>query len=335
MYSEIISEKEQIAVFGASIAQFLEIEEYVNIVDRKIAFFIDSDSMLDNAVFKGYRIIHVSRLNEYNTDELAIIVPDTQFEDIERLLDSYGLVRNRHYFKISDVIYEFENLRSFDIQQVAGSKLTLLRDTYLRYLGDRIPNNDSFPGFATYEEFAALLRTEYEMLGSKAYYYNLDRWGFISEVISLLSGYKNIGLVLELAPGRLAVARNSDIMLRPGSGVFQPLNNIGNAYYHDAMTPPWPIKNKQYDLFVALQVWEHLSPSQSTAFREVMRISKMAVLCFPYLWSKADKNDPQYMVDEKKITEWTCNVKPTKKVLVQDMNGNQTKRLICLWDFTV
>ena len=80
------------------------------------------------------------------------------------------------------------------------------------------------------------------------------------------------------------------------------------VYIHYAAEKPWPVVDKQYDLFIALQVWEHLSNNQSRAFREVMRISKAVVLSFPYNWDCPENNAnyPEYHdIDEELIAGWT------------------------------
>lgn len=74
-------------------------------------------------------------------------------------------------------------------------------------------------------------------------------------------------------------------MMKPEDDVWgRPVNPIGKVIQHNATEKPWPIANKQYDLFIALQVWERLDNKQSRAFREVMRVSRAAILSFPYLW---------------------------------------------------
>ena len=78
---------------------------------------------------------------------------------------------------------------------------------------------------------------------------------------------------------------------------------------------PWPINDKQYDLFIALQVWEHLGNKQSRAFREAIRISKAVILSFPYKWNcpKNNANYPEHHeVDEELIGDWTPRNKTDK-----------------------
>lgn len=107
--------------------------------------------------------------------------------------------------------------------------------------------------------------------------------------------------VLELGPYKLPIVEGADVM-------DKNINLVDIKYKQDATKIPWPIKDKAYDLFIALQVWEHLGNRQKEAFKEVMRISKMAILSFPYKWTVGHQN--HLGIDEKVISEWTLGVKP-------------------------
>ena len=96
--------------------------------------------------------------------------------------------------------------------------------------------------------------------------------------------------------------------------------------------------NKEYDMFIALQVWEHLVGRQREAFNEVMRISKMAILSFPYMWNCPEDNanyPEHHMIDEKIISEWTLGVEPMKIVKIPRTGEKVSKgpRLIYFWRF--
>jgi hypothetical protein len=92
---------------------------------------------------------------------------------------------------------------------------------------------------------------------------------------------------------------------------------------YDLNLIPYPFKDKQFDCFVALQVWEHLN-KRSEAFREVTRISKAAILSFPYEWKHGDKRHRN--IDWKKIKKWTCGIKPVSTKLISD-------RIVYIWKF--
>lgn len=83
------------------------------------------------------------------------------------------------------------------------------------------------------------------------------------------------------------------------------------------------IKTHEYQTFCALQTWEHLD-NQSAAFSEVMRISKSAILSFPYKWTKGD--DRHRGIDGKKIEQWTCGVVPESIKIINH-------RAVYVWKF--
>jgi hypothetical protein len=53
------------------------------------------------------------------------------------------------------------------------------------------------------------------------------------------------------------------------------------TYVHDARVLPWPIQDKQYAVFVALRVFQHLAPKQAECVREAMRIAKRVIIVVP------------------------------------------------------
>ena len=83
------------------------------------------------------------------------------------------------------------------------------------------------------------------------------------------------------------------------------------------------IKTHAYDAFCALQVWEHLD-NQAAAFSEVMRISKSAILSFPYKWTWGDARHKG--IDGKKIEQWTCGVVPESIKIINH-------RAVYVWKF--
>ena len=50
------------------------------------------------------------------------------------------------------------------------------------------------------------------------------------------------------------------------------------TYVHDARNIPWPLRDKQYEILIALRVFQHLTPNQREAFLEAMRVSKNVIL---------------------------------------------------------
>jgi hypothetical protein len=167
-----------------------------------------------------------------------------------------------------------------------------------------------------------MIITENDLIGNG--YWN-NRWEYIGEVVDIVksNNYKDI---LEIGANCLPVVSDCHTM------EINPNNNP--TYFHDA-TQPFPIEDKKYDLVIALQVWEHLyqnskedSPRQKEAFEEVMRVSKEAILSFPYLWD-CPNDFMHHNVTKELIKEWTCGVKPIKEIIV----GDTYKRIICHYKF--
>jgi hypothetical protein len=183
----------------------------------------------------------------------------------------------------------------------------------------------------TYDDYEELLN------GPKGHYY-IGRWEYFKEVLKVIQNEK-VKSVIELGPGLLPIVKNSDVIMNPEEDHFGRPNEInGEVLTFDATTKNWPISDKQYDLFIALQVWEHLDNKQGRAFREVMRISKMAILSFPYHWEGGEEN-PMHrahrLIDRETIEDWTLNIKPEKviEILRTGPEFAQGPRIIYFWKF--
>lgn len=178
-----------------------------------------------------------------------------------------------------------------------------------------------------------------ELLSGPSGKYYEGRWAYFSEVINIIKENEGISRVLELGPAFQTIVKNCDTMVKPENDVWgRPQKDVAKEYEHDATVVPWPINDKEYDLFIALQVWEHLAGRQKEAFKEVMRTSKMAILSFPYKWDcpKDNANYPEHhMIDEKVISEWTLNIKPCKIIKIPRTGDKVSKgpRIIYFWKF--
>jgi hypothetical protein len=183
----------------------------------------------------------------------------------------------------------------------------------------------------THEDYKELLK------GSLGRYYE-GRWEYFKEVIEIIKS-ENIESVLEIGPAQEPIVKNCDVMIKPEDDMWgKPKDGFSKQYFHDATEKPWPIKDKQYDLLLALQVFEHLDNKQNRAFREVMRVSRMAILSFPYMWDcpKDNANYPaHHLIDEELIGDWTLNVKPEKIIKISRTGPEVSKgpRIIYFWKF--
>ena len=71
------------------------------------------------------------------------------------------------------------------------------------------------------------------------------------------------------------------------------------------------------------QEWDNKIPSKEY-FDEIKRISKNAILSFPYKWNVP--GNIHHNIDENIIKKWTNNFKPTNTILVAD-------RIIYIFNF--
>ena len=146
------------------------------------------------------------------------------------------------------------------------------------------------------------------------------RWKYMSYAIEQMK---------KLAPEeefRFCEIGCSGIPLHPFSDQLNyPEIDINNIPYHFPKISGHTgiIPDKFYDITIALQVWEHLD-KQAEAFKEVERISKAAILSFPYQWKHG--NARHQGIDDNKIAEWTCQKKPI------DIKQIGT-RIVYTWEF--
>lgn len=168
--------------------------------------------------------------------------------------------------------------------------------------------------------------------------YYLGRWVYLQEVIKMINEIKPDS-VLELGPALFTVVKNADIMRKPETDDWGIPSEIrSREYLHDATKTPWPVDDKKYDLFIALQVFEHLVDSQIQAFQEVKRIARYAILSLPYKWNcpTDNANYPEHhMIDENTILGWTKGEAPQKWVYIERTGAKVSKgeRIIGLWKF--
>ncbi len=170
-------------------------------------------------------------------------------------------------------------------------------------------------------------------------YYD-GRWAYIKEVESIILE-KKPDSVLELGPSFLTIAKKCDIMHLPeidSWGIPAVVNGV--SYAHDATVIPWPLKDKQYDMFIALQVFEHLGDKQKEAFQEAKRIANSIILSLPYKWDCTNAHEGYYpshhMIDEETIIKWANGEVPSKTIYIERTGDRISKgeRIICFWDFT-
>lgn len=155
-------------------------------------------------------------------------------------------------------------------------------------------------------------QTEYEAALERDPYFR-NRWHYFSRV-------QNI-----------AVAMNPQSILEAGANGFPLFNGsttadrCGDCDTRFDLTGDWPFEDDAFDLFIALQVWEHLNGRQAEAAAEMRRVCRRAILSFPFRWQ--NKNDTtHYNLDDDDFVRWVGV--PDRAFTV----GEQTKRRIYVFD---
>ena len=173
-----------------------------------------------------------------------------------------------------------------------------------------------------------LTKEKFNDARSKNHYWG-KRWPFYEKTISNVNELSFTNS-LELGSGELQVVEGSDTMDLPDEyykcGIAK-----GLTFEHDAKITPWPITDKAYDLFISLQVWEHLGGKQKEAFQEVARVSKMAYFSFPYLWTRRGTGMHK-LVNFAKILDWSYPFEPVY-MKVYSNGRKEFRQAHCLWIF--
>jgi hypothetical protein len=162
----------------------------------------------------------------------------------------------------------------------------------------------------------AITETEFIALAESERYYT-GRWPYTKAALDYAARFEP-KTVLEIGVHIRALYDGSTTM----DAVGDP------AVLHDATKAPWPFDRKQFDVVVALQVWEHLDGGQQMAFLELMRVAKAAVLSFPLNWTDCDPTHDG--ITEAMILDWCCGIKPVEYV---DVGGGNRVRRVAWWRF--
>ena len=127
-------------------------------------------------------------------------------------------------------------------------------------------------------------------------YYLPERWSYMSKVIaSLKETIPDASTAIELGPHKFPIIKNADTI-----GLNRDHYRNMTYCFDAGKTFPWPVY-KKYDIFVGLQVLEHLE-DKGQAFKEIERISDVAVVSLPYKWNCP--GDVHHMIDENTVKSW-------------------------------
>ena len=174
----------------------------------------------------------------------------------------------------------------------------------------------------------AMTRPEYEAMVAKFPYYQ-DRWGYMSAALkeaSSLIGRHGLRTALELGAPVLPIIVGADVMDKKARPELDPSVSIR---VFDATQAPWPVDDKAYDLFMALQVFEHLTDRQREAFLEVRRIARHAIISLPIDWEMPDPRNCHHRISNERVLSWFAPIVPTR--IVQGTGGHR-RRLIYVFE---
>ncbi len=176
----------------------------------------------------------------------------------------------------------------------------------------------------------ALTRAEFEAVAARHPYYR-SRGRYLSVAAHAahdLIDRHGLRSAVELGPhlcsivvgaDAIDIRRQPELALAPGAREIE----------HDARRVPWPIADRAYDLFVGLQVFEHLGTAQPAAFAEVRRIARHAIISLPIDWTMDDPRNCHHQISHERALSWFAPVRPTR-VLVG--NGGSRKRLVYVFE---
>lgn len=173
-----------------------------------------------------------------------------------------------------------------------------------------------------------LTKREFAFIEANDSYYR-GRWTYMSvaaaQATALIEGH-DLHTALELGPWARPLIVGADAMDR----IERPdLQREGALIVQDATVASWPVADKAYDLFVALQVFEHLKGKQEIAFAEVRRVARHAIISLPIDWVLEDTKNAHHGLTEERARSWFLPVEPTRVVLG---NPGPKKRLIFVFE---
>jgi hypothetical protein len=175
-----------------------------------------------------------------------------------------------------------------------------------------------------------LTKAEFEAVVKRHPYYSA-RGRYMSVAAGLagdLIEAHGLQSALELGPHLRPVIVGADVMdirAQPELEIAPPARLL----VHDATQAPWPVGDGEYDLFLALQVFEHLGNAQNAAFMEVCRVARHALISVPIDWEMDDPRNCHHRISHERALSWFRPLQPTR---VEVGNPGSRKRLIYVFE---
>ena len=171
-----------------------------------------------------------------------------------------------------------------------------------------------------------ITKKDFDKVAEENIYYSTEdqaRWGYFEVAIKWLKEL-DPKETLEVGPYSLPLDKEGHYVDRIDYGCkFGP-----RFVLHDVRKVPWPFEDKKFDVVIALQVWEHLTECQQKAFYELIRVSRHAIMSFPYRWPQGHEKD-HVGIDKARISGWCLGQNPVKEFVVPSIS----ERIIQLYRF--
>lgn len=157
------------------------------------------------------------------------------------------------------------------------------------------------------------------------------RWIYHECAINMLKDIKDINnkSILEAGTMGTNICKDSDTIDLDLSYAGWPLLYTP-TYYHDMAKLPWPIKDKQYDVFVALRVMTYFMNEPKKYFDEIRRISNHAILAFAEpvaeIYRSFKKPDKDVKYPEINTTVLYYNFEDNEEILSDNHNSRVTRK---------
>jgi Methyltransferase domain len=210
------------------------------------------------------------------------------------------------------------------VDQADPASIPVTAERWRHRLTDRIRRARGLPG----RPIRPLANHELVELAAAEPYYRVRReyMAAAAAIADEMIRRKRFQTALEVGPHLRPLIVGADVMDVVANDRLQA---EGRRIIHSATVSPWPFADHAYDLFVALQVWEHLGTRQAAAFREVRRVARNAILSLPIDWVMDDPTDSHHGLTHERVLSWFAPATPTRVVVG---NPGRRKRLIYVFE---
>jgi hypothetical protein len=139
-----------------------------------------------------------------------------------------------------------------------------------------------------------------------------SRWNYLSSVVNMAK---------EITPESILELGSMGVSIADVSHTMDIVPIPGINYLFNATETPWPISDKVYDIFIALQVFEHLDDKrilQRKVFDEAARVAKNIIISVPFMWKKTRLKN-HIGINDKTVLCWASGKEPDAEKIFPDM----------------